>query len=99
MLESSIRTTDYAARYGGEEFVVNLPETPILEAEELAERLRKLVGEHRFPIQNKKDLKLTVSIGVATFPDNAKSPQTLISMTDSAMYAAKNSGRNQVKTA
>ena len=98
VLESSIRNTDYAARYGGEEFVVILPETPLPKAEELAERLRNQVAEYPFPIGDDKDLNLTVSIGIATFPENAQTGQQLLEVADSAMYAAKEAGRNQVKT-
>ena len=98
VLESSIRNTDYAARYGGEEFVVILPETPLPKAEELAERLRNQVAEYPFPIGDDKDLNLTVSIGIATFPENAQTGQELLEVADSAMYAAKEAGRNQVKT-
>jgi diguanylate cyclase (GGDEF)-like protein len=99
VLESSIRNTDYAARYGGEEFVVILPETPLPKAEELAERLRNKVAEYPFPIEDDKDLNLTVSIGIATFPEHAQTGQELLEVADSAMYAAKKAGRNQVKSA
>lgn len=98
LLESSIRNTDYAARYGGEEFIVILPETPLAKAEELAERLRKRIAEYSFLIEPDKQVKLTVSIGIATFPELAQSPQNLLEVADSAMYAAKEAGRNQVKT-
>ncbi len=98
VLESSIRKTDYAARYGGEEFIVILPETSLLKAEELAERLRSQVTEHPFRIEDDKELNLTASIGIATFPDHAQSWQDLLEVADSAMYAAKEAGRNQVKT-
>ncbi len=98
ILESSIRKTDYTARYGGEEFVVILPETPFPKAEELAERLRSRVAGHPFPIEENKDLNLTASIGIATFPEHAKSWQDLLEIADSAMYVAKKAGRNRVKT-
>jgi diguanylate cyclase (GGDEF)-like protein/PAS domain S-box-containing protein len=97
-LEFSIRNTDYPTRYGGEEFVVILPETPLPKAEELAERLRNQIAEHRFPIDNDEDINLTISIGIATFPENAQTGQELLEVADSAMYAAKEAGRNQVKT-
>lgn len=98
LLEISIRSTDYAARYGGEEFVIILPETPLLKAEELAERLRSKIDEHTFTIESDKDINLTASIGIATFPEHAQTSQDLIEVADSAMYAAKKAGRNQVKT-
>ncbi len=98
ILESSIRNTDYAARYGGEEFVIILPETELLKAEELAERLRKLIADHPFIIKIDKEIKITTSIGIATFPEHAKTSQELLETADSAMYAAKKAGRNQVKS-
>lgn len=99
LLEISIRKTDYVARYGGEEFIVVLPETPLLEAEELAERLCKQIGEHTIPIVNNKTIQITASIGVASFPEHHTSWQGLIEAADSAMYVAKQAGRNQVKIA
>jgi len=99
VLESSIRNTDYAVRYGGEEFIVILPETPLPKAKELAERLCNQIAESTFTTEDDKDLNLTVSIGIATYPEHAQSSQTLIEVADSVMYAAKKAGRNQVKTA
>jgi len=95
---NSIRNTDFLARYGGEEFVVILPETPFTEAIELAERLCNLIAEHSCPIADHKELNITASIGVAAFPDYAKSWQDLLNVADNTMYAAKKAGRNQVKT-
>ncbi len=97
LLKNSIRTSDYAARYGGEEFVVVLPEAPLAKAEELAERLRKLIADCSFPVKIDKELKITVSIGIATFPEHAQTTKDLLEAVDSAMYAAKEAGRNQVK--
>ncbi len=97
LLENSIRNSDYTARFGGEEFVVILPETELPKARELAERLRKLVDDHIFPINIDKELNLSTSIGIATFPDHVQTSQELLKAADSAMYAAKEAGRNQVK--
>ncbi|RDH84307.1 MAG: hypothetical protein DIZ78_12225 [endosymbiont of Escarpia spicata] len=99
VLESSIRKTDYAARYGGEEFIVTFPETPLTEAEELAERLRSQIADHYIPIEDDKELNVTASIGIATFPEHAQTWQDLIKAADKAMYAAKQSGRNCVRKA
>ena len=96
ILESSIRHTDYTARYGGDEFVVILPETSLTKAEELAERLRKQITEYSFPIEHNKEIKITASIGIASFPEHAKTEQELLNAADSAMYHAKQAGRNQV---
>ncbi len=98
VFKSTIRKTDYAVRYGGEEFFAILPETSFAKAKELAERLRSQIANHPFPIEENKELKLTVSIGIATFPEHAKSWQDLVEVADSTMYTAKKAGRNQVKT-
>lgn len=95
-IKNSIRTTDYASRYGGEEFIIILPETVTIKAKELAERLRGKIADFHFTTNNDKDIKLTVSIGIASFPYHAKTTQTLLKAADIAMYAAKEAGRNQV---
>ncbi|MCU7829291.1 MAG: diguanylate cyclase [Candidatus Thiodiazotropha sp. (ex Myrtea sp. 'scaly one' KF741663)] len=97
-LEHSIRSTDYAARYGGEEFVVVLSETSLTQAEEVAERLCEQVAGYPVSVKEAKEIKLTISIGIATFPDHAESWEELLKAADMAMYAAKKAGRNQVKT-
>ncbi|MET0081307.1 MAG: GGDEF domain-containing protein, partial [Candidatus Thiodiazotropha lotti] len=99
LFERSIRKTDYAARYGGEEFVIVLSETPHDQAKDLAERLCQQVAEHPIRLEGKDEIWLTISIGVATFPDHADSWNGLIKAADMAMYTAKKAGRNQVKTA
>jgi diguanylate cyclase (GGDEF)-like protein/PAS domain S-box-containing protein len=96
LLERSIRKIDFVARYGGEEFVIVLPETPLPKAQELAQRLCSQVAELSVPIKDGKELKLTISIGIATFPEHAQSWIYLLETADLAMYAAKKAGRNQV---
>ncbi len=97
ILKSSIRKTDCAARVGGDEFVIILPETPLAKAEELAERICNQIAEHPFAIEEDEKLRITASIGIATFPEHAHSSEELLKIVDSAMYAAKDAGRNQVK--
>lgn len=97
LLESSIRKTDYVARYGGEEFIVVLPETPLAEALELAERLCEHIAAYEIPIDEHQTIHLTASIGVSCFPDHHHTWKGLIKIADSAMYRAKAAGRNQVK--
>lgn len=97
LLEKSFRKTDYVARYGGEEFVIILPETPQVKAEELAERLRQQVSKKPFLIEKDTQINITVSIGIATFPEQAKSSEGLLDLADLNMYEAKKAGRNQVK--
>lgn len=97
VLESSIRNADYVARYGGEEFVIVLPETALTKAEELAERLRNQIAKYPLQTEDDKEINLTASIGISTFPEHGQSCQDLLEVADSSMYAAKKAGRNQVK--
>jgi diguanylate cyclase (GGDEF)-like protein/PAS domain S-box-containing protein len=99
LLKKSIRSSDYAARYGGEEFVLVLPETGLSDANELAERLRKEINEQSIQLDVDQVIKVTASIGVATFPDHGSTWEELIDAADAAMYRAKNAGRNQVNIA
>jgi len=97
-LASTLRTEDYAARYGGEEFLLLLPETGSEGAGQLAERLRQRLEEKAIGAAGNHP-GITVSIGVATFPENGADPEELIRRADSAMYQAKQSGRNLVRVA
>ena len=91
----SVRTTDIAARYGGEEFAILLPNTSAGEAAAMAERLRANIEQHRVPHENLL-LKVTISAGVATFPEHAASPNSLVAEADAALYRSKGAGRNMV---
>ena len=97
IIEGSIREIDYSSRYGGEEFVVVLPETSLTDAEELAERLCSTVEEKSFEIKDGSNLSVTISIGVSGFIEESKSSEHLINQADSALYEAKDFGRNCVK--
>ena len=94
-LSSSIRASDFAGRYGGEEFIVLLPETDVRGALELAEKIRAAVAAIRVP---NVDNAVSLSIGIAAFPDNALDSDTLTQAADRALYAAKNAGRDRVET-
>ncbi len=97
ILKEKTREVDIVARYGGEEFVVILPETGKFKAQRIAERIRKSVEEYDFTAQGfKKGNKITVSIGCAVYPDDAKTKRDLIENADKALYRAKESGRNKV---
>lgn len=96
----SVRDVDLAARYGGEEFAVVLPETTLEQALIIAERIRRKLEEEDVPYEElQPNGQLTLSIGVASFPDNAKDASALIVAADKALYKAKENGRNQVKPA
>lgn len=94
LIRLSIRDNDLAFRYGGEEFAVILPETATKGAALVAERIRSEVEETIFE-PGELDLRLTISIGIATCPD-AISIRDLTVAADRALYAAKHQGRNQV---
>jgi len=91
------REVDLPARYGGEEFAIIMPETQKIKARFFAERLRRTLEEYVF--QGEEVLpggNLTISLGLATFPSNAKTPTELIERADRALYHAKRHGRNRV---
>lgn len=95
-IRTALRATDFVARYGGEEFSVILPETTQRGALELAERMRSLIGARVIRVNDAITIKVTMSIGVATFPEDASSEPELIAKADQALYAAKHAGRNRV---
>lgn len=91
LVTSTIRSADLLARWGGEEFIIVLPETNHTQAKELAEKLRLIIEKHHFVIT----AKLTCSFGVTQLhkEDNEAS---LLKRVDTALYSAKDSGRNRV---
>lgn len=91
------REVDIPARYGGEEFVVILPETSVEGALKLAERLRMKLKEEVIPFgELQPGGALTISIGVASYPQDAPDAQALVVAADKALYKAKEHGRNTV---
>jgi len=88
---------DLLARYGGEEFAVILPETATAEAAEVAERVRRRVDERMYRPPDSNDvIRVTVSIGLATYPHDATSKKELMDKADAALYRAKRGGKNAV---
>jgi diguanylate cyclase (GGDEF)-like protein/excisionase family DNA binding protein len=96
IMETTIRHVDLAARYGGEEFALILIDTASDGAVEVAERIRRAIAESRFLTGD--DASVTISIGIATFPEDADRKEGLIDRADWAMYLAKRRGRDQVMT-
>ena len=90
IMREAARPVDCVARYGGEEFVVMMPDTGPAEALELAEHIRARVAAKKFTGR-----KMTLSIGVATFPEDADNAEGLISVADEALYQAKREGRDR----
>ncbi len=99
ILKQNVRDgIDSVARYGGEEFAIILPTSSTEKAEEMAERIRKSVYNHEFqgipPAAH-----ISISIGVATYPEHSKSDWQLIKLSDEALYLSKKNGRNRVTRA
>lgn len=98
-LEKNLRRADVVCRFGGEEFVVILPEIGSKAASWVAEKLRDAVLAVHFPGEEKLPHKnLTISIGVASFPENGQSSEEVLLQADKALYRAKDLGRNRVIT-
>ena len=91
LFRETARSEDFVARYGGEEFALILPNTRKLDALKLAERIRLNMDRTGLP--------LTLSAGVATFPDDAHDSEELLQVADRALFEAKNLGRNRVAIA
>ena len=96
ILKKNARNTDVICRYGGEEMGIILPNTIAQEALNLAKRINSAVEEYNFILDTNKSGKVTVSVGVATFPENADNAKDLIEFADKGLYYAKEHGRNQV---
>ncbi len=98
ILRASVRAIDVVSRFGGEEFSIILPETIKREALLIGERIRSEVETLYFPGEERlPGGRLTVSAGVASFPDDARDLRTLVQRADRALYQAKARGRNRVE--
>lgn len=91
------RTVDYAARFGGDEFIVLLPSTPKAGALVVVSHLRDILREHRFRADSGKEIRVTASFGIASFPDDATSKTELLRMADEAMYSVKGTSRDGIQ--
>lgn len=96
LVRNQMRREDVLTRYGGEEFAIFLPHTDLEGAVILAERIRRAVADHLF-IQGEKQAKITVSLGVASYPDNDfNNAEELVACADRRLYRAKEGGRNRL---
>ena len=95
LLKAGVYETDFVGRYGGEEFGIVLPRADAVGVLRKAEALRARIESEVFS-QGLESVKLTVSIGIAHFPRDGRTPAELIRKADTALYAAKESGRNRV---
>src|SRR3954447_6352013 len=99
MIKSHLRLIDYAFRYGGDEFVVLLPQTGKESAMVVARRLRDVFRNSRFLKDQGLNINVRVSMGVATYPEDAKSAHEIIRQADEMMYSVKNTTRDNVGVA
>jgi diguanylate cyclase (GGDEF)-like protein len=102
VIKSSLRAGDVGARFGGEEFAAFLLDADYTQGMVAAERVRAAIEEHEFPATRRgseeepRTHRMTISVGVAAFPNDASDPIQLVEKADSALYRAKRSGRNRV---
>ncbi len=97
VVKLSLRETDVVCRFGGDEFAYILPFTSSIEAEGVAERVKKNVSEFKF-LENvtKEEIHITLSLGIATFPEHGDDEKDILSKADNALFKAKNMGKNKV---
>ncbi len=99
LVKKTIRDIDRFARYGGEEFVLILPEADREGACVLAERIRKLVEDTNFGEADGEPVHITISAGIANYPEHGTSEKEIINSADKMLYQAKHGGRNRVDCA
>ncbi|MEE8200943.1 MAG: sensor domain-containing diguanylate cyclase [Candidatus Acidoferrales bacterium] len=99
LVRSSLRLIDYAFRYGGDEFVVLLPQTGKESSRVVARRLHQRMNQKRFLQEEGLNLHLTASLGIATYPGDARTKAEMIRLADEAMYLVKNTSRNNIAAA
>jgi len=97
LLKASVRESDVACRYGGEEFVLILPEASLEDVRRRAEALRLGAKSMRLEHRGRPIGPVSISLGIASFPEHASDPEELLRRADEAMYEAKNAGRDTVR--
>ncbi len=96
IMKSKFRSTDLLAKYGGDEFVIILPQTDKVGAYLAAERLRESVEKRVFPgAETQPQKKITISIGLASYPEHGLTDEEILNHADKSLYFAKESGRNR----
>ena len=96
LLKDKFRGSDIACRYGGEEFLVILPESSLGDTVKRADTLREEVKSMEIVSQGQTLGSITVSMGIASYPDNGTKMEELLRVADTALYKAKQEGRDRV---
>ncbi|MCK5882904.1 MAG: GGDEF domain-containing protein [Bacteriovoracaceae bacterium] len=96
VFRDKMRDTDYIYRYGGDEFVIILPDCSSSTGHKIGERLLNIIRNHTFELDGIGDFKLSVSIGVASFPKDSGDWKGILEIADKMMYSAKHQGRSRV---
>lgn len=96
VIRKNLRRVDQVFRFGGDEFVATLPETERRGAYRVASRLRRAIKEHPFLVEEGKEVSLTASIGIATYPEDGDNGEGLLRRADEAMYLVKETTRDGV---
>jgi diguanylate cyclase (GGDEF)-like protein len=96
ILQRSVRAEDIVCRYGGEEFVLILPDAPLSEAAQRAEHVRQAIGHLTMQFHRQSLRQITVSAGVAVYPDHGPGGDAVLRAADAALYQAKTRGRNRI---
>jgi diguanylate cyclase (GGDEF)-like protein len=99
IIKSNLRLIDYAFRYGGDEFVILLPQTTKQNALSVVRRLKDLLTSRVFFSEEKLNIRVTASFGVATFPTDGRTAREILHVADEAMYLVKNTTRNSIAVA
>ena len=95
-MKDTVKGKDFVARYGGEEFAIILPGTPLSDAKMVSERIREEVENYDFGYIEQTN-PVTVSVGLATCSNGSVNANELLKQADTALYRAKNLGRNRVE--
>jgi diguanylate cyclase (GGDEF)-like protein len=99
LIKGNLRMIDYAFRYGGDEFVVLLPQTSKENALLVVRRVRELLNSRVFFSEERMDIQVTASFGIASFPVDGRTRKELLLKADEAMYLVKNTTRDNIALA
>jgi diguanylate cyclase (GGDEF)-like protein len=99
VIRATVREIDVVARFGGDEFTVILPQTGRAGARVIAERIRERIAATHYLKAHGLEVRVTASLGIATYPEHGVTGDALVARADQAMYSAKGAGKDQVAVA